>query len=212
MSAFRAAISVVSFSISSSKASMRDSVSSISRLALVVFFVFSLNASTQKSFLTISSAFSFIRAAIMSSMAFFTLTKASKRTLVAMAARRGLPTFFATAESTFAAWERRSEFKDVSFCRSAGLKVFVKTSWASSPLKMATALETASISICRVFCRASHSASVAVHFSFSIKRNCSSAESEFFVSAKSSSACAIFASVSASSKVFLSTWFFPAAI
>jgi len=85
----------------------------------------------------------------MSSMAFFTRTKASSCTLMAMAARRGLLFFKAAVFKTLAAAERRSLVS--SSWMNAGLKVLVKRSCASSELNTARALEQASISSWRVF-------------------------------------------------------------
>ena len=82
----------------------------------------------------------------------------------------------------------------------------------SSELKTAKALEHASISNWRVFWRSSHSPSVIEHFSFNIIKNCSSADSDFLVSATSSFACAFFSSVSANSCVFESICSCPALI
>mmetsp|Transcript_71032 Transcript_71032/g.130942 ORF Transcript_71032/g.130942 Transcript_71032/m.130942 type:complete len:206 (-) Transcript_71032:199-816(-) len=148
----------------------------------------------------------------MSSMAFFTCVNASRRTLTAKLASRGFFTFLATADSSFEASSRRVDCKLLLCCSKAGLKVLVNKSCASSVLRIASALDTASISAWRVFWRSSHSASVIEHFSLSIIRNCSSAESEFFVSSMSSLACAFFWSVVAFSADFLSIELLPAAI
>mmetsp|Transcript_71031 Transcript_71031/g.130937 ORF Transcript_71031/g.130937 Transcript_71031/m.130937 type:complete len:206 (-) Transcript_71031:199-816(-) len=148
----------------------------------------------------------------MSSMAFFTRVKASMRTRSAKAARRGLCTLCETALSSFTACVRRNDDVELAAWAKEGLKVFVNKSCASSELRIDSALDTASISSCLVFCRSSHSLSVKVHFSLSIIRNCSSAESEFFVSSMSSLACAFFWSVVAFSADFLSIELLPAAI
>mmetsp|Transcript_95182 Transcript_95182/g.264641 ORF Transcript_95182/g.264641 Transcript_95182/m.264641 type:complete len:216 (-) Transcript_95182:204-851(-) len=179
-------------------------------LSVCSWFVF--NSSTQKSLCLISSSFSFSSWAIMSSMAFFTRVKASRRTLYASVASRGLCSFWATVVSNMEAVARRFECSTPSFCTSAGLNVRVKRSCASSPLRMASAFETASISSWRVFWRSSHSRSVNWHFSFSIIKNCSSADSDFRVSSMSSFACAFFMSVVASSSVFVSICAWPAVI
>mmetsp|Transcript_105823 Transcript_105823/g.257102 ORF Transcript_105823/g.257102 Transcript_105823/m.257102 type:complete len:248 (-) Transcript_105823:37-780(-) len=176
-----------------------------SRVFFSVCNWFWLNSVVQKSFCLISSCFSCSNWAIMSSMAFFTRSKAFKRTLVASAASRGLCIFCATAARSCEAFSRRLECAVLSCCRSEGLKVLVKRSCASSLLSTEMASETACISCCRVLCRSSHSLSVIWHLSFSIIRNCSSADNEALVSSMSSLAWAFFTSVSASSSVFLSS-------
>ena len=55
------------------------------------------------------SAFSTRSWAIISSMAFLTLVKASRRTCVASVARRGLESLCATVDKSFEAFDRRSE-------------------------------------------------------------------------------------------------------
>mmetsp|Transcript_86152 Transcript_86152/g.244010 ORF Transcript_86152/g.244010 Transcript_86152/m.244010 type:complete len:208 (+) Transcript_86152:215-838(+) len=167
------------------------------------------NSSMHQSLFLTSAAISSCRAFTRSSIAFFTFSNASSCMLVARAARRGECNFDAVAASSSAAW-RRSPVRRRRVCRKAGLNVRVNVSWASSPLRMANALETASISAARVFCRASHSWSVIWHFSLSTIRNCSSAESAALVSSMSSLLCARRSSVSASSWVFLSTCAWPA--
>eukprot|EP00429_Kryptoperidinium_foliaceum_P073669 CAMPEP_0176212560 /NCGR_PEP_ID=MMETSP0121_2-20121125/15215_1 /TAXON_ID=160619 /ORGANISM="Kryptoperidinium foliaceum, Strain CCMP 1326" /LENGTH=82 /DNA_ID=CAMNT_0017551613 /DNA_START=14 /DNA_END=258 /DNA_ORIENTATION=+ len=82
----------------------------------------------------------------MSSMAFFTRVNASNFTWYANVAKRGLCIFDAAADSTCAASWRRLDCTAPSRWSNAGLKVRVKRSCASSPLKTAKALETASIS------------------------------------------------------------------
>eukprot|EP00427_Karlodinium_veneficum_P052397 CAMPEP_0169365376 /NCGR_PEP_ID=MMETSP1017-20121227/32521_1 /TAXON_ID=342587 /ORGANISM="Karlodinium micrum, Strain CCMP2283" /LENGTH=83 /DNA_ID=CAMNT_0009463183 /DNA_START=44 /DNA_END=295 /DNA_ORIENTATION=- len=82
----------------------------------------------------------------MSSIAFLTRVKASKRTRTANVARRGFLSFCATACNSFEACVRRSDCMDASLCNKEGLKVLVKRSCASSVLKTAKAFETASIS------------------------------------------------------------------
>ena len=66
-------------------------------------------------------------------------------------------------------------------CTSAGLKVLVSKSCASSPLNTAKARDTACISICRVFWRSVHSLLVSWHFPFNIKGRLFAAEKEAFV-------------------------------
>mmetsp|Transcript_24564 Transcript_24564/g.52121 ORF Transcript_24564/g.52121 Transcript_24564/m.52121 type:complete len:205 (-) Transcript_24564:720-1334(-) len=148
----------------------------------------------------------------MSSIAFFTRVKASRRTRLASVERRGLWSRWAAAASNLEAFVRRSEWVVLCSWTKAGLKVRVKRSWASSPLRTARALETASISSWRVFWRSSHSLSVIWHFSFNIMRNCSSAEREARVSSISCLDWLFFMSVSASSAVFVSICAVPAAI
>mmetsp|Transcript_86153 Transcript_86153/g.244013 ORF Transcript_86153/g.244013 Transcript_86153/m.244013 type:complete len:208 (+) Transcript_86153:215-838(+) len=167
------------------------------------------NSSMHQSLFLTSAAISSCKALTRSSIAFLTFSNASSLTLVARAARRGECNLDAWAARSPAAW-RRSPERCRRVCRRAGLKVRVKVSWASSPLRMARAFETASISAARVFCRASHSWSVIWHFSLSTIRNCSSAESAALVSSMSSLLCARRSSVSASSWVFLSTCAWPA--
>mmetsp|Transcript_157935 Transcript_157935/g.274166 ORF Transcript_157935/g.274166 Transcript_157935/m.274166 type:complete len:206 (+) Transcript_157935:197-814(+) len=148
----------------------------------------------------------------MSSMAFFTRVKASMRTRSAKAARRGLCTLCETALSSFTACVRRNDDVELAAWAKEGLKVFVNKSCASSELRIDSALDTASISSCLVFCRSSHSLSVKVHFSLSIIRNCSSADRELLVSSMSSFDCAFFKSAVASELVFASICDMPAAI
>mmetsp|Transcript_19985 Transcript_19985/g.45530 ORF Transcript_19985/g.45530 Transcript_19985/m.45530 type:complete len:208 (-) Transcript_19985:897-1520(-) len=204
MAALSASISSVSVLMVSSKSSILAVRSCFSRSFFSVWSWFVLNSSTQKSLCFISSAFSLRSCAIMSSMAFLTRVKASRRTLYAKVASLGLCSLEAAAVRSFAAWSRRSDVPWDSSCRRAGLKVRVNRSCASSPLRTANALETACISSCRVFWRSSHSLSVIWHFSFNIMRNCSSAESELRVSSMSSLDWAFLASVSASSCVLVS--------
>mmetsp|Transcript_106703 Transcript_106703/g.281467 ORF Transcript_106703/g.281467 Transcript_106703/m.281467 type:complete len:201 (-) Transcript_106703:693-1295(-) len=157
----------------------------------------------------------------MSSMAFLTRSNASIRTRTARDDKRGLCNLRATSSSSLEARSRRAEWAAAALCTNAtpaplaapaGLKVLVKRSCASSPLRTAMALDTASISWLRVFWRASHSWSVIWHFSFRSIRNCSSAVREALVSTISSFACASRSSVSASSSVFFSIWACPAKI
>ena len=68
---------------------------------------------------------SFKSCATISSIAFFTRVKASKRTRTAKVASRGLFILRATAERSFDACARRSECMEFSFCNRDGLKVLV---------------------------------------------------------------------------------------
>jgi len=85
-----------------------------------------LNSSTQKSLCLISSSFSLVSCATMSSMAFFTRVKASKRTRTANVAKRGFCVFWATAERSLEACVRLSD--ELSVCKKDGLNVLVKRS------------------------------------------------------------------------------------
>mmetsp|Transcript_111994 Transcript_111994/g.316836 ORF Transcript_111994/g.316836 Transcript_111994/m.316836 type:complete len:216 (-) Transcript_111994:16-663(-) len=194
------------------RSSILVSRSCFSRSFFSVCNAFALNSSTHQALCLTSRAFSSRRCAIMTSMAFFARAKASSRTLVAISASLGLRSRSAAAASRPEALLRRSLLADRPCCRSEGLKVRVKRSCASSPLRMERAFETASISSCRVFWRSSHSLSVIWHFSFSIIRNCSSAESDAFVSWVSCFACAFCSSVLASSCVLESICAWPASI
>mmetsp|Transcript_86158 Transcript_86158/g.244032 ORF Transcript_86158/g.244032 Transcript_86158/m.244032 type:complete len:225 (+) Transcript_86158:788-1462(+) len=209
----------VSSSIVILRSSILASTSAFSRSLRSLWSWFWLNSSTQKSLCLISAAFSSWSCAIMSSMAFLTRSNASIRTRTARDDKRGLCNLRATSSSSLEARSRRAEWAAAALCTNAtpaplaapaGLKVLVKRSCASSPLRTAMALDTASISWLRVFWRASHSWSVIWHFSLSTIRNCSSAESAALVSSMSSLLCARRSSVSASSWVFLSTCAWPA--
>mmetsp|Transcript_80421 Transcript_80421/g.206986 ORF Transcript_80421/g.206986 Transcript_80421/m.206986 type:complete len:307 (+) Transcript_80421:430-1350(+) len=155
-----------------------------------------LSSSMQKSRCLTSSSFSSRSCETMSSIAFFTRVKASRRAEVASAESFGLPVRAAALASTAAARSRRSV--DLVCSSAAALKVLLKRSRASSLCRIEMALATAASSSARDVWRCSQSWSVMLHFCFSSMRNRSSALSDAWVSSLSSLACASVSSAVAS--------------
>mmetsp|Transcript_127543 Transcript_127543/g.369228 ORF Transcript_127543/g.369228 Transcript_127543/m.369228 type:complete len:217 (+) Transcript_127543:137-787(+) len=175
--------------MSCSKAPIFASKSVLWSVALAVDISVSWNSALHQSFFFTSSACCFFSIATISSIAFFTLVKASSSTFVARMESVGLWAFFAALRINSAACRRLwATFLSEETCMK--LKVLDIASRASSPFKIPIASETAWISDKRAFLRSSKFLLASEQVSFKFIMNFWSSERTDFSCSMSSLASA----------------------
>mmetsp|Transcript_76589 Transcript_76589/g.144290 ORF Transcript_76589/g.144290 Transcript_76589/m.144290 type:complete len:257 (-) Transcript_76589:838-1608(-) len=205
---FRVVISESSIDMSPSSFTFRAVRSSFSLVATLIESSVLSITDKQYSFFSYSAACSFFRSAIILSIISLTFVKESSRMRTASDASIQLPCFFAVRITrcialfiillfalSATAWP--------SICKK--LNVLPKSARASSPMRIFSVSERATISSSRALTRLANSSSAVLQFSSNVNKNFSSAVREFVVDSISSLAVASVATASANLALFEST-------
>mmetsp|Transcript_90278 Transcript_90278/g.255299 ORF Transcript_90278/g.255299 Transcript_90278/m.255299 type:complete len:225 (-) Transcript_90278:812-1486(-) len=187
MAAFRSAISWVQVAIAALRSSMAVLETSIPRSSSFFWSSDLSSSASQYSFLLSSSACSFLRLAIISSMSWITFSKPAVLPCIARSTRSISAPRRGAERSSWRA-RARSAAARCWICTKLGEaegNVFLKSSSASSAFKASMVSDSATSSSARTLQRASHSAVFVAHPFSSSARNFSSCAFDSAVSSLS---------------------------